>query len=158
MALKPKEPEIVDSIVAVKNEKLLTKHMDFPNNKDYDEYKVYAGYKITTNKQVISILICDEADGCESYGIITTDDDLPYYVGAEVVSIVSVDMDYKAHPLFGMIEPNIDLDDGNELECCFVDMNTSLGKIQFAIYNCHNGYYGHRVLVKSEQLSLDTDI
>ena len=39
-------------------------------------------------------------------------------------------------------------------EACtmFVNFETSAGTLQFTAYNEHNGYYGHAVIVISEQL------
>ena len=64
-------------------------------------------------------------------------------------------MDYKQHPLvLSWREDNPDsyFSDG-ESAFCFIDINTSVGKLQFAIYNTHNGYYGHEVEIKSTQLT-----
>ena len=41
-------------------------------------------------------------------------------------------------------------------EVMFINIETSKGTLQFAVYNCHNGYYGHAVKVISEQLNVET--
>ena len=33
-------------------------------------------------------------------------------------------------------------------DCVFLVLQTSKGELDFAVYNCHNGYYGHEVVVR----------
>jgi hypothetical protein len=131
------------------------------------------GYKIHTNKQIITCFIDNNSDCCENWGFITTEDKLEQYVGSELLSIKLIDMDYKSHPLLinhnfpdildendDNLDDNLDENDdnwhGNETSFCFIDVNTSVGVLQFAIYNTHNGYYGHKVKIKSNQLNHET--
>lgn len=44
---------------------------------------------------------------------------------------------------------------GIDVECVFIDFETSKGKLQFVLYNDHNGYYGHYVTIKSNQLNIE---
>ena len=110
----------------------------------------WLGYNIETNQQVISLKINNQSDCCESWGFLTTEDKLEEFLGAELLGIEVIDTDYKAHPL----TKDYDFCDGGS--ACFVDLLTSNGKLQFAIYNDHNGYYGHDVIISSKNFNYDT--
>lgn len=109
----------------------------------------HLGYEIHTSEQVISILISNYSLCCENWGIITTEDSLQDFVGSELLSIEVVDMDYKTHPLtMNFLEVS---GYNDETGICFIDINTSSGKLQFVLYNKQNGYYGHHVTINSNQ-------
>ena len=115
-----------------------------------DEQK--AGYKITTNKQEIIISISNGQNCCENWGYITSEDYFPDFFGAELLGIILVNTELKKDTLLG-----IDFYDDEE-NCLFVNVETSKGTIQFILYNSHNGYYGHSVLIKSTQLNYEGDL
>ena len=115
------------------------------------EYKGMEGYKIVTDKQEILILInnsqqCGEEWGyeaCSEKGILETQDDLDDYIGAEILDIEIVDTEkdiYKnlTDRVYRFYSSNAE----------FVNIKTSKGKLQFAVYNAHNGYYGHTIYIK----------
>lgn len=37
-------------------------------------------------------------------------------------------------------------------DCIFVDIKTDCGTLQLAVYNSHNGYYGHEVLIRENNV------
>ena len=115
------------------------------------EYKGMEGYKIVTDKQEIFILInnsqqcCEEwgYEACSEKGILETQDDLDDYIGAEILDIEIVDTEkdiYKSltDRVYRFYSSNAE----------FVNIKTSKGKLQFAVYNAHNGYYGHTIYIK----------
>lgn len=103
------------------------------------------GYEIHTDQQVISFLIDNSAGCCENWGYITTEDTLSDFVGAVLLDIKLIDMDFESHPLTkGMYS--------TEMSYCFIDVITSKGVLQFVLYNQHNGYYGHTATITSKQL------
>lgn len=115
------------------------------------EYKGMEGYKIVTDKQEILILInnsqqcCEEwgYEACSEKGILETQDDLDDYIGAEILDIEIVDTEkdiYKSltDRVYRFYSSNAE----------FVNIKTSKGKLQFAVYNAHNGYYGHTIYIK----------
>lgn len=107
------------------------------------------GYEIHTDQQVISFLISNSAGCCENWGYITTEDTLSDFVGAVLLDIELIDMDFEAHPLTkGM--------SSDEISWCFIDVKTSKGVLQFVLYNQHNGYYGHSAAITSKQLEYHT--
>lgn len=112
------------------------------------------GYEIHTNKQIVTIFISNQSGCCESWGVITTEDTLSDFIKAELLTLSTIDYDYKNHPLtkddtFG------GYDEGG---CIFVDVETSKGKLQFVLYNQHNGYYGHSVTIRSNQFNEDAGV
>lgn len=109
------------------------------------------GYQIYTNKQVINLFISNRSQCCEDWGVITTEDTLDDFIGTELLGISSIDFDYKNHPLTLNKLDSFGIDVG----CVFIDFETSKGKLQFVLYNDHNGYYGHYVTIKSNQLNLE---
>ena len=110
----------------------------------------WEGYKIKTNKQVIEIKIDSQRDCCEDWGHICSDEDLDRYKDAHLYSISIVDNDSRKDILVGL-----DIDDLESGNACFVNLDTNLGIVQFALYNQHNGFYGHPVKIVSKQLKFD---
>ena len=106
------------------------------------------GYIITTDKQKITISIDNVQDCCEVWGMITSEEDTGLFINSELLGISEVD---EAYNEIVKSEFSADYEGG----AIFVNLSTSIGVLQFAIYNFHNGYYGHRVKVTSEQLKID---
>jgi hypothetical protein len=125
------------------------------------EYKGMEGYKIVTDKQEILILInnsqqcCEEwgYEACSEKGILETQDDLDDYIGAEILDIEIVDTEkdiYKSltDRVYRFYSSNAE----------FVNVKTSKGKLQFAVYNAHNGYYGHKIYIKFNNEVIDSQL
>ena len=125
------------------------------------EYKGMEGYKIVTDKQEILILInnsqqcCEEwgYEACSEKGILETQDDLDDYIGAEILDIEIVDTEkdiYKSltDKVYRFYSSNAE----------FVNIKTSKGKLQFAVYNAHNGYYGHKIYIKFNNEVIDSQL
>lgn len=107
-----------------------------------------SGYLVTTDQQMIRLLIDNGQSCCESWGYFLSEDDLSQFIGATLTDIRIADtaLNQKKY------ESNIGeygLDVGG---CMFVDLVTDRGVLQFTAYNGHNGYYGHSALVLSNQL------
>lgn len=118
------------------------------NYKVNDNYSEFEGYIITTDEQEIYVLIDNDQGCCEDFGTLTSYENPNQFVGAGLIKIDIVDEAMnkkkwdKATP-YG-------LDAG---KACFVNFETTKGTFQLTAYNCHNGYYGHEVLVKSKHLN-----
>lgn len=108
------------------------------------------GYRIITTAQTIDIGIGKGQSCCESFGYLTSEDDLKDFIGADLLEVVQVDTELNSI----MLEKNR----VSRYACIFINLNTSKGTLQFAVYNEHNGYYGHMVKVTSKQLTLRTDL
>lgn len=105
----------------------------------------YCGYVIKTDKQEIKILIDNSAHCCESWGYFSSEDDFTSFIGCDYLGISVVDTAYNKRSL----DQCPSLDEGG---VCFVNIETSLGTLQFAVYNAHNGYYSHNINVISNEL------
>ena len=93
-------------------------------------FRLEEGYKIVTEKNEILLLIDGYQQCCESWGYACTDENLEDYIGAEFIKyteVYSKDLD-------------MDCDNGG---MCFLNIHTDRGILDFAVYNAHNGYYGH---------------
>jgi hypothetical protein len=114
--------------------------------------KPMGGFTIQTNKQDISILIDSERSCCEEFGMLTSQDTFDDFIGAEILSIERVDDALVVYPVL------LEFCEYLRARTVFININTTAGTLQFTAYNSHNGYYGHDVLVESEQLKVETDI
>lgn len=108
----------------------------------------YEGLLIQTNKQLIKIAISSDQRCCEDVGSFSTnEEDLDYFTGAEIFGIKLTDESLNTKMIQEKFEYGFD---GGGIQ--FVDIETSKGTIQYAVYNHHNGYYGHEIVIESEQL------
>lgn len=109
-----------------------------------------AGYQIETTDQVITLAIDDESCCCESWGYFLTEDDTSKFIGAELRGVKVTETNRSTTTFNANFEDgNVNLDAGDVM---FVDIETDQGPLQFVAYNSHNGYYGHRARVQSDQL------
>ena len=114
---------------------------EFPDDDDYE------GYEVVTDKQRILFGISNQSGCCENWGHVASEDNLEQFVGADLLEITKTDEGFETTKL-GVG----DVYDGGAV---FVTFKTSNGPLQFAVYNSHNGYYGHNVRFESEQLKFE---
>ena len=110
------------------------------------------GYEVKTTKHTFFLLIDNDQSCCESFGYFSSDDNLKDHVGAELKDIEMTDtsLSTKTH------EEVKYLDEGGVQ---FVTFKTSRGDFQLAVYNAHNGYYGHGILfTKDDKILLDNTL
>ena len=105
----------------------------------------WEGWTINTNHRRIQILIDNSADCCESWGHLVSEDDVTKWVGATVLGVeriehVEGDDELQAEPAWQSRDVPYGVDEGG---AAFVNILTNRGPLQFAVYNSHNGYYGH---------------
>ena len=130
---------------------------------DLDAEENMSGYRIITDRQSVLLAISNEQDCCEDWGYMMSNDDPREFIGAGLLSIEKVDRNGCICPALKAKFPDV-IDDSDD-ECddrgtatVFININTSVGTLQFVAYNNHNGYYGHAVKVTSHQLVLETTI
>lgn len=111
-------------------------------------YSNCAGYAITTNRQVVKMLIDNESCCCESWGYFMSEDNPQEFVGSSLINVTKTDTALNTKK----VEEVGDLDSGGIL---FVNIETSKGLLQFVAHNAHNGYYGHSAYIISEQLTIE---
>lgn len=98
------------------------------------------GFQVITTDTTYFILIDNDQHCCEDYGYICSEDDLDYFVSAELYAVKLTDIGLNER----MLSKCEYLDCGGIV---FVDFITSKGTLQFAVYNGHNGYYGHSIII-----------
>jgi len=112
----------------------------------------YDGFAIHTNKQTIYLLIENDQNCCEKFGYFFTNDEYKSFIGSKLIGVKIVDECLNVSRLD-------EITDGpEERETMFVNIETSEGLLQFTAYNCHNGYYGHTAIVRSEQINRDRNL
>jgi len=114
------------------------------------------GYKIITDKQEILFLISNYDDCCEQWGYFSTNDNLDEFTGATLLKINSVDLDSNVEEI--LLKDHVGFSNMEDGGVVFVNIETSNGTFQLAVYNAHNGYYGHSVLFKSNQETFETGV
>jgi hypothetical protein len=114
------------------------------------EHNNYEGVIITLEGGIeIKIGIDDDQQCCEKTGFLSSNDDYSDFIGAEFLTVLTVDTNNLVSKLKDIYESDV----------AFINVETSKGTLQFAVYNEHNGYYGHDVIVlngadKVDQFSL----
>jgi hypothetical protein len=107
------------------------------------------GYEVKTEQDTFLVLIDNEQSCCESFGYFSTDDKLDEYIGARLLDMELTDKALKTEP----IEELEYLDAGGVQ---FATFKTDKGDFQLAVYNAHNGYYGHGIIVaKNNEILCD---
>lgn len=103
------------------------------------------GYKVVTDKQEIFVLISNDQSCCEDWGYFDTNNDTEDFVGSNLLDLKLVDDCLNVKKM-----EDLDMDAGDII---FVNFETDKGTFQLAVYNSHNGYYGHDIEIKSNQLN-----
>lgn len=116
------------------------------------DYKAYDGLLIKTDDQEIFVGVDNNESCCESWGYVTSEDDLNQFIGAEIRNITRVDEGLKSTNL--ALDKKY-LDEGGAM---FINIETTKGLFQIAAYNSHNGYYGHTAVLVSKQLSTNQGV
>jgi len=111
---------------------------------DYEERQGYnnlIGLCIKTDEGDVKILISDGQACCEDYGylFLETPDDINKFIGARIVKIEDVCIGLSADT------SGYGFDCGGETQ---LKVTTTKGVLHFAVYNSHNGYYGHATFVQ----------
>lgn len=107
----------------------------------------YEGYIITTDKQTIKVGITNDQSCCESFGYLSSEDDLSDFIGSKLLSISVVDEYLNSKDIPNSLEY---LDEGAAM---FINFETSKGLFQLVCYNSHNGYYSHYAVLISKELN-----
>lgn len=105
----------------------------------------YDGYRIKTDKHEFNILIDNGQCCCESWGYFYLNDDEQEFVGSELLEVNLTDKALNKQK----VEESDYYDDCGGIQ--FVDFVTDKGVLQFAVYNAHNGYYGHPIIFAKDE-------
>jgi hypothetical protein len=118
---------------------------DFKIPKDFH---CYDGYKIKTDKQEIFLLIDNGQSCCEYWGHMVSEDNLEDFINTELIGIKVVDESFNPKWVKDMY-----FEDDSMYK--FINVETNKGTLQFTLYNSHNGYYGHAIKIKSNQIDME---
>ena len=111
------------------------------------------GYEIVTDEATYRILIENGQSCCEDWGYFSSDDDFERYYGKSLVDVVLTDTALNQKKLEETLPYGLEYG-GIQ----FVDFKFSDGSVlQFAVYNAHNGYYGHSIYVTKDQEIVKSD-
>ena len=102
-----------------------------------------SGYRITTDKDVITMSIANGQCCCEDWGYFMSEDDLDSFIGDTIKKVELTDTELKKGQAPDIYEGGI----------MFVDIVTDKSVLQFVAYNSHNGYYGHTARVTCDGLN-----
>jgi hypothetical protein len=115
-------------------------------------YGSYDGYEIKTDEHCFLILISNEQNCCESWGYFSSNDSVSDFIGKTLIKVELTDTALNSSKVD---ESNYYNDEGG---IQFVDFKFSDGTVlQFAVYNAHNGYYGHPILILKDENILLSD-
>jgi hypothetical protein len=137
---------------------------------ELENYKIentrYRGYEVVTEQEKIYVLIDSDLQCCESFGYMSTNDDITEFIGAELLDVELTDI--SLNPI--LIEKNTsddftddfeDIQFVNFITTKNVDKSSSLCNqvdiLQLVVYNYHNGYYSHDIKVIRNNYSLFDD-
>ena len=118
------------------NAKILSIKEDTIVDKSNGYKQTYEGLIIETDKGSIKLVISDGQSCCENFGSLffETPDDISQFIDAEILQIEDISIKREEY---------IDTDSETQLR-----ITTDKGIIQYAIYNEHNGYYGHGTILQ----------
>lgn len=109
-------------------------------------YCEYDGYRIKTEKYEFNILISNEQNCCEDWGYFYLNDDEQEFVGANLLEVNVTDVALNKQKVEETSPWGFD---GGGIQ--FVDFVTDKGVLQFAVYNGHNGFYGHSIIFAKDE-------
>ncbi len=108
------------------------------------------GYGVQLATHTIKILITNEQYCCETWGYMSSEDDLQNYVGSELREIRLTDSALNQ----SVIDSRFSYQEGLRIQ--FVDFVTNQGVFQLAVYNLDGGYYSHDIrIIQDEEVLLD---
>ena len=118
------------------NAKILSIKEDTIVDKSNGYKETYEGLIIETDKGSIKLVINDSQRCCENFGSLffETPDVISRFIDAEILQIEDISIKREEY---------IDTDSETQLR-----ITTDKGIIQYAIYNEHNGYYGHGTILQ----------
>ena len=105
------------------------------------KYPTYDGLMIETEEEEIYFVIQNGQQCCENWGTyLYTPETLEDYIGADYLGYTESTCEQIVNSLKNeYVNPD---------ETCFLNIKTSKGVIDYAVYNSHNGYYSHDVVLK----------
>lgn len=122
-----------------------------------ESWHSFDGYRIETTEKTYCVGISNSQNCCETWGIITSEDLPGDFVGATLLGFEQVDQWLMSRP----VDPDEHPEYISPSEAIFVNVKTDRGTFQITLYNIHNGYYGHAVMLWAQspvEVILDSGI
>ncbi len=117
-------------------------------------YSNFMGYEMETDQGFVTIAVDNVSACCESFGAVDNLPNLEYFNGSNIVDIQAVEVNEKGEWRDSKSLDNKIGDYGEEvLEAGFIKIVTDKDTFDMSVYNNHNGYYGHEVIVKKTKSS-----
>ena len=104
--------------------------------------QTFDGWIVKTSLHEFFLGVSDYESCCESWGTVSSDDDPKALIGQELIDIELTDTALEVGSI-AIKEQIAGLDEGG---IQFMTLKTAVGDFQIAVYNAHNGYYGHEVM------------
>lgn len=111
----------------------------------------YDGYEVKTNHHSYKVLIDNGQSCCEDWGYFASNDEsFERFIGKQLVGVYLTDTALNTKQV-----DDLYLGEGDVqfVDFCFADGD----KLQLAVYNSHNGYYGHPIFVLKDDAILKQD-
>lgn len=114
-------------------------------------YLQYDGYEVKTNLHSYKILIDNGQCCCEDWGYFASNDEnFERFIGKQLTGVYLTDTALNTTQVEDLY---LDQGDVQFVDFCFADGD----KLQLAVYNSHNGYYGHPIFVLKDENILKQD-
>jgi len=111
------------------------------DNSEYQYNSYYDGFRVETDQGSIILAISSSQDCCENFGTVSSADDFADFIGSTILEIKTTgDLITKS------VEFDVNYMEEGGYE--FITLETTKGTLQFVVYNMHNGYYGHAVVIE----------
>ena len=121
---------------------------------DDKQEKRFDGYAIETTGNQYLVLIENGQQCCENFGYFASEDNTSDFIGKSIesFSFVDTELDTSSFSCGDRVEYKKNIQ--------FFDLRFTDGSVlQFAVYNAHNGYYGHDILImKNAAILMNTTI
>lgn len=107
---------------------------------------------IITDKYSFTAEIDQERDCCEIFGgYIVCEDDITSYIGSTLtkISVCDLSLNTEIVEAINSLQNAYNSCDYHNIQ--FINFETNKGVLQFTVYNCHNGWYGHDVTIKRDE-------
>src|SRR6478609_3058024 len=104
------------------------------------------GFKVQTSERIIYFVVEGTSSCCESWGYLSSSDSFEEFIGADLLSVNEVDTAYNKKMV------DLEQEDRDCGDIAFCNLETSNGTLQFAVYDSHNGYYGHEMKLHIEKI------
>ena len=114
--------------------------------------------EIFTDSAKYVVEIDDDQRCCEMYGgYIICEDDPDSFVGSKLLKIYLTDTSLNTTVVKEINEIQNSYNSCRFHNIQFINIQTTRGLLQFVVYNCHNGYYGHNIQIRKDDKILYED-